>query len=156
MEYVIVPMTAAHLDQVEEIEKSCFPDPWSRQIFADTLLDLQTTNLVAQTPDGTVLGYISFTAILDEADLNNLAVRPDCRRQGVASALLEALRRYGRARNLARLFLEVRPSNKNALMLYQKFGYTEVGRRKNYYLSPREDAIIMRSELGNASGNFTP
>ena len=149
MEYSVVPMTAAHLDQVEEIEKACFADPWSRKIFEDSLSDINTTNWVAEAPDGTVLGYISFTAVLDEADVNNLAVRPDCRRQGVASALLAALDRHGRARNLARLFLEVRPSNNNALMLYKKFGYTEVGRRKNYYLSPREDAIIMRSELSD-------
>lgn len=149
MEFSITPMTAAHLDQVEEIERACFADPWSRQIFEETLTDLNTVNWAAQAPDGTVLGYISFTAVLDEADVNNLAVRPDCRRQGVASALLAALDRHGRARNLARLFLEVRPSNKNALMLYKKFGYTEVGRRKNYYLSPREDAIIMRSELSD-------
>ena len=156
MEFSIIPMTEAHLDQVEEIEKACFADPWSRQIFEETLQDLQTTNWAAQATDGTVLGYISFTAVLDEADVNNLAVRPDCRRQGVASALLAALDRHGRARNLARLFLEVRPSNKNALMLYKKFGYTEVGRRKNYYLSPREDAIIMRSELGHVSGSTLP
>lgn len=156
MEYTIVPMTAAHLDQVEEIEKSCFADPWSRQIFEETLMDLNTVNWAAQAPDGTVLGYISFTVVLDEADVNNLAVRPDCRRQGVASALLAALGRHGRARDLARLFLEVRLSNKNALMLYKKFGYTEVGRRKNYYLFPREDAIIMKLELGNAPGSTVP
>ena len=70
-----------------------------------------------------------------------------CRGQGIASALLEAFHRYGREHGLACLLLEVRPSNRKAVALYQKFGYTEAGRRKNYYLSPKEDAIIMRLEL---------
>ena len=78
------------------------------------------------------------------------------RELGAASALLDALRRHGRARPLTAFMLEVRPSNKNALMLYEKFGYTEVGRRKNYYLSPKEDAIIMRLELTHAAGNIVP
>lgn len=147
MEYTITPMTSSHLDQVEEIETTCFDDPWSRKIFEESLVEPNTTNLVAQAADGVILGYISFTAILDEGGINNIAVRPSCRGQGIASALLEAFHRYGREHGLACLLLEVRPSNRKAVALYQKFGYTEAGRRKNYYLSPKEDAIIMRLEL---------
>ena len=150
MNYTITPMTPSHLDQVAELEKICFPeDPWSRKLFEESLEDPNTTDLVAQSTEGTVLGYISFTAILDEGDVNNIAVCPDCRRLGIASSLLEAFHQYGREHGLTCLFLEVRPSNRNAVRLYQKFGYVEVGRRKNYYLSPKEDAIIMRLELTN-------
>ena len=147
MEYMITPMTFSHLYQVEEIEKLCFDDPWSRRLFEESLMEPNTVNLAALAPDGAVLGYISFTSILDEGDVNNIAVHPSCRRQGIASALLEAFHRYGREHGLACLLLEVRPSNRRAISLYEKHGYREVGRRKNYYLSPKEDAIIMRLEL---------
>lgn len=147
MTYQIVPITPDLLDQVEEIERICFEDPWSRKIFEESLQDEKTTSLAAQAEDGAILGYIFFTALLDEGGVDNIAVLPAARRQGVASALLEAFHSYGRAHGLADLFLEVRPSNEGAAALYQKFGYKEVGRRKNYYLDPKEDAIIMKLEL---------
>ena len=147
MAYQIVPLTAVHLDQVEEIEKICFDDPWSRKIFEESLAAENTAALAAQAEDGTISGYIFFTAILDEGGVDNIAVLPSARRQGVASALLEEFHSYGRAHGLTNLFLEVRPSNAGAAALYRKMGYKEVGRRKNYYLDPKEDAIIMKLEL---------
>lgn len=148
MNYRIVPMTAAHLDAVADLEKICFPeDPWSRRIFEETLSNENTTSLLALAEDGTVWGYLFFSAVLDEGDVDNIAVAPEARRQGVASALLEEFHRYGREHGLAGLFLEVRPSNTGAAALYEKLGYREVGRRKNYYLDPKEDAIMMKLEL---------
>ena len=147
MAYQIVPLTPAHLDQVEEIEKICFDDPWSRKIFEESLADENTAALAVLAEDGTVSGYIFFTAILDEGGVDNIAVLPAARRQGLASALLEAFHCYGRTHGLANLFLEVRPSHEGAAALYRKMGYKEVGRRKNYYLDPKEDAIIMKLEL---------
>lgn len=148
MNYRIVPMTAAHLDAVAELEKICFPeDPWSRRLFEEALVNENTTSLLALAEDGSVLGYLLFTAVLDEGGVDNIAVAPAARRQGIASALLEEFRRYGREHGLVNLFLEVRPSNTGAAALYEKLGYREVGRRKNYYLDPKEDAIIMKMEL---------
>lgn len=147
MTYQIVPLAAIHLDQVEEIEKACFDDPWSRRILEESLSAKDTTALAALTEDGVVLGYIFFTAILDEGGVDNIAVLPAARRQGIASALLEAFHGYGRAHGLTALFLEVRPSNEGAAALYRKLGYKEAGRRKNYYLNPKEDAIIMKLEF---------
>ena len=147
MAYQIVSLTAAHLDQVEQIEKICFDDPWSRKIFEDSLAAENTIALAAQAENGVIAGYIFFTAILDEGGVDNIAVLPTVRRQGVASALLEAFHSYGRTHGLTDLFLEVRPSNEGAAALYQKMGYREIGRRKNYYLDPKEDAIIMKLEL---------
>lgn len=148
MRYQIVPMETVHLDQVEALEKRCFPeDPWSRQLFEEGLASENTGALIAQTEDGVVLGYLVFTTVLDEGSVDNIAVDPAARRQGVASALLEVFHRYGRARGLSVLLLEVRPSNGGAAALYRKMGYQEAGRRKNYYLKPREDAIIMKLEL---------
>lgn len=156
MEYQIIPMTASHLDQVEAIETACFSDPWSRKLLEEMLANENTANLAAQGADGTVLGYISFTIILDEGGINNIAVRPSCRRQGIASALLAAARRTAEERRLAFLTLEVRASNQAARTLYASQGYQEAGRRKNYYLHPREDAIIMTLEFTNGVENPVP
>ena len=147
MNYQLIPMTADHLDQAAEIERLCFSDPWSRRMLSEHLENECATAVVAQGEDGTVLGYAGLLAVLDEGYITNVAVRPEYRRQGVASALLAAFRRYGEERGLAFLTLEVRASNTAARALYRKHGYAETGRRKNYYEHPKEDAIIMTLEV---------
>ncbi|MDE6881200.1 MAG: ribosomal protein S18-alanine N-acetyltransferase [Oscillospiraceae bacterium] len=148
MTYEIVPMAAAHLDQVAALEEICFPeDPWSRKLLQEALENENTTSLLALSEDGRVLGYLFFTTVLDEGGVDNIAVHPEVRRQGIASALLDAFHRYGRAHGLASLFLEVRASNQKAFALYEKLGYREVGRRRGYYQHPREDAILMTLEF---------
>ena len=148
MTYQIVPMTAAHLDQVEELERACFPeDPWSRRLFEEVLEGETSAALIAQAEDGRLLGYLVFTVVLDEGSVDNIAVWQGARQQGIATALLETLHYFARQWGLSFLSLEVRPSNMGAAALYKKMGYQEVGRRKNYYLNPKEDAIIMRWEL---------
>ena len=143
MSFRIVPMTAAHLPQVAALEKVCFPaDPWSEALFRDALGSPHTALLLAEGEDGAVLGYAVLSAVLDEGNLDNIAVAPDCRRQGVADALLSVLTDFGRA-NLSVLFLEVRSSNLPAIALYEKHGFVPAGRRKNYYETPREDALLM-------------
>ena len=148
MNYRIVPMTAAHLDQVADLERACFPeDPWSRRLFEEVLEGERSAALIALAEDGRLLGYLVFTVVLDEGSVDNIAVWHGARQQGIATALLETLHYFARQWGLSFLSLEVRPSNMGAAALYQKMGYQEVGRRKNYYLNPREDAIIMRWEL---------
>ena len=143
MNFRIVPMTAAHLPQVAELEKLCFPaDPWSEDLFRAAMECPDTALLVAETEDGAVLGYAVLSAVLDEGNLDNIAVAPRCRRRGVADALLSALTNIGRTK-LSVLFLEVRVSNYPAIALYEKHGFVPVGLRKNYYEIPREDALLM-------------
>ena len=143
MKFRIVPMTADHLPQVAALEKICFPaDPWSEALFRDALECPGAALLAAEKEDGAVLGYAVLSAVLDEGNLDNIAVAPSCRRQGVADALLSALTDFGRT-NLSVLFLEVRASNLPAIALYEKHGFIPMGRRKNYYESPREDALLM-------------
>ena len=147
MTYDIVPMTSEHLDQVADIERLCFSDPWSRRMLSEHLENECAATLVAQGADGTVLGYAGLLVVLDEGYITNVAVRPEYRRQGIASELLEVFRRFGEGNHMAFLTLEVRASNTAARALYQKHGYAEVGCRKNYYEHPREDAIIMTLEF---------
>ena len=143
MSFRVVPMTAAHLPQVAALEKICFPaDPWSEELFRAALESPHAVLLLAEGKDGTVLGYAVLSAVLDEGNLDNIAVSPQCRRQGVANALLSALTNIGRT-SLSVLFLEVRASNLPAIALYEKHSFALVGRRKNYYESPREDALLM-------------
>ena len=147
MNYTIVPMNTSHIPQVEEIERVCFPDPWSKKLLEDLLAEEHALTLAAVAGDGAVLGYVSLSWVLDEGYINNVAVRPDCRRMGIATALLEALRRQGAEKGLSFLTLEVRESNRGARALYAGLGFAEAGQRRGYYLHPKEDAIIMTLEF---------
>lgn len=147
MDYQITPMTAAHLPQIAALERRCFPaDPWSEELFRDALDNPRAAILLAEGEDGTVLGYAVLSVVLDEGNLDNIAVAPEARRQGVADALLGALTGFGRD-HLSVLMLEVRASNAPAIALYKKHGFAAVGRRKNYYDAPKEDAILMTLEF---------
>ena len=145
--YRIIPLQLDRLDEVEEIENVCFPDPWSRRMLAGGITAERAIALAALDEAGAVAGYVLASYVLDEGSLDDIAVRPDLRRRGVASRLLAALREQAEARRLAFLTLEVRAANGPARALYAKHGYQTVGRRKNYYQRPREDAILMTLEL---------
>lgn len=143
MSFRIIPMTAAHLPAVAALERVCFPaDPWSEALFRDALENPAVAVLLAQGADGAILGYAVLSTVLDEGGLDNIAVAPHCRRRGVADALLSALTGSGRE-HLSVLMLEVRASNAPAIALYEKHGFAAVGRRKNYYDAPKEDAVLM-------------
>lgn len=148
MNYDIISMTADHLDQAAEIERICFSDPWSRRMLAEHLENECAATLVAQGEDGTVLGYAGLLVAADEGYITNVAVRPEYRRQGVASQLLDVFARFAWGRGLAFLTLEVRASNAAARALYAKHGYIQAGLRKNYYEHPKEDAVIMTRTFG--------
>ena len=143
----IVPMTADHLDEVAELERVCFTTPWSRNMLAEELDHYLSAFLVALDDNDNVAGYAGLQAVLDEGYITNVAVRPDCRRQGIAGKLLQVFLDFAKGNHLAFLSLEVRASNYDAIALYGSRGFRSVGRRKNYYEHPREDAIIMTKEF---------
>ena len=143
----IVPMTADHLDEVAELERLCFSVPWSRNMLAEELDNALSAMLVALDDQGHVAGYAGLQVILDEGYITNVAVRPDCRRQGVAGQILQVFLDFAQAQGLAFLTLEVRASNQAAILLYGSRGFRGMGRRKNYYEHPQEDAIIMTKEF---------
>ena len=143
----IVPMTADHLDEVAELERICFTTPWSRNMLAEELDNYLSAFLVALDDNDKVAGYAGLQAVLDEGYITNVAVRPDCRRQGIAGKLLQVFLDFSKGNHLAFLSLEVRASNYDAIALYGSRGFRSVGRRKNYYEHPREDAIIMTKEF---------
>lgn len=146
MEYRVVPMAEKHLPALAELERACFSHPWSEGMLREELTREGGVFFVAEGPGGAVLGYAGVETVLDEGYITNVAVGAPYRRQGIAGALVAALAEYGRGR-LAFLTLEVRASNAPAMALYHKYGFVQVGRRKNYYDAPREDAILMKLEF---------
>ena len=146
MNYTLVPMDRSHLAGVAELERLCFSTPWNEAMLEEELYNDTASFIVAEGEDGSVLGYAGLHVILDEGYIDNVAVRPSCRRMGIADQLLDVYVRFGQA-NLAFLTLEVRPSNTPAVALYQKHGFQEAGRRPNYYDNPKEDALLLTREF---------
>ena len=140
----IVPMNADHLDELERLERVCFSRPWSKRMLAEELDNACAAFLVAEDTDsGKVLGYAGVLVMADEGYITNVAVFPEYRRHGIGAAIIEVFMNFARGNDLAFLTLEVRPSNTAAIALYEGFGFEEVGRRKNYYDLPKEDALIL-------------
>ena len=142
---IITNMRQQHVAQVAELEKLCFRDPWSEKSVASELTNPLSLWLVAVEGE-TVAGYIGSQTVMDESDMMNVAVHPHFRKQGIATALIVGLVEELRKRGSRCLTLEVRASNENAISVYRKLEFREVGLRRNYYRNPREDALILRKE----------
>lgn len=143
MKYRIVDTAETHLEQIEAIEKQCFSCPWTMEQLRSQLPDARHVFLSAVEEGGAILGYVGMMAVLDEGYISNVAVAPAYRRRGVADALITALLACSEEWGLAFVTLEVRAGNEPAKALYTKHGFVPVGRRKNYYDLPKEDAILM-------------
>lgn len=136
-------MTAAHLDSVAQLEAQCFSLPWSRQAFAEELAAENAVYLVCLGEEGELLGYGGMRHAAGEFYVDNMAVSPEHRRQGVGRAILSTLIKQARELGGSFLSLEVRPSNQGAVALYTQLGLKPMGLRKNFYDCPREDGMIM-------------
>ena len=136
-------MRSADLPQVMLIELSTFTMPWSEATFRG-LLRRRDSDLFVADIKGEIAGYAVFWAVLDQGELGNVAVDESHRGQGIGSKLIQAVLERAADRGVREVFLEVRKSNVGAQDLYKTFGFSEVGRRKNYYLEPLEDALVMK------------
>lgn len=146
MSYTIEEAREELLPQIQRIEQQSFSVPWTEAMLRVQLSPDSHVFLTAESAEG-VVGYVGMMYVLDEGYVSNVAVRPDRRRQGIADALLDALEARARALMLSFLTLEVRAGNAPAVALYEKHGYRVVGRRKNYYEKPTEDALLMTLTL---------
>lgn len=140
-----IPMNEDHIRQIAELERLCFNDPWSVKSIASELNNKLSLWLVAVDSE-TVVGYVGSQTVLGETDMMNIAVHPDYRKQGIGTGLILELIRELSSRGSHSLMLEVRASNEQAISVYSKLGFSEIGRRRNYYRNPKEDALILRKE----------
>jgi len=142
------PATEFDLNDVVRIERSCFADPWSEESFRRLLAGHPAIfQVLVLQPENQVAGYVIAFAVGEDAELLNVAVEPRFRGQGFAGQMLDAVLIELAGLGVRAAFLEVRESNRAALGLYGSRGFKEIGRRKNYYRRPVEDALVMRRIL---------
>ena len=139
-------MRSMDVPSVMRIEVETFTMAWSESTFRG-LLRRKDSDLFVAEIDRTIVGYSVFWAVTDQGELGNVAVVKDRRGQGIGRKLIEAVLARAAERGVREIFLEVRKSNYGAQTLYGTFGFYEVARRKNYYLEPSEDALVMRLDL---------
>jgi ribosomal-protein-alanine N-acetyltransferase len=138
-------LTLAHLGDIEHIEKSAYPTPWSRTMFASELA--KPTSICLGAFEGEQLvGYIVNSRYVDAWHVMNVAVDPDYRRRGIATRMLEALFEMTKHDGRRGYTLEVRVSNAGAIDLYERLGFERRGVRRGYYTDIREDALVMWRE----------
>lgn len=144
----LLPMAAKHLEMVHQIERASFSRPWAKILFQAELINPQALPLAAVSlPSGRVAGYLILWLAADEVQVQNLAVDPARRGQGVGRMLLSHGLKQAYARGARTAQLEVRPSNLAARRLYASLGFVEQGRRKGYYQPEDEDAILLGARL---------
>lgn len=146
--WTIEPLrSASELEDVLAIEEASFTNSWTREMY---LAEIENAGVsycyLARNADRQVVGFCSFWRVMDELHINNLAVLPQHRRAGVATALLRHVFREGARFGAVRATLEVRRSNDPARILYERFGFSVAGTRRAYYTKPVEDAIVLWRE----------
>lgn len=148
----IVPLEQRHIKDIAKLEVLCFSEPWSEEGILEAYR-LGTKFFVAENSKQLV-GYIGIKAVIDEGYITNVAVYPQYRGIGVATALINKVFDFAKEKGLSFVSLEVRASNTAAVSLYEKTGFKEEGRRKDFYRLPREDALIMTKRFSyEDSGN---
>ena len=128
-------------ERIAHIEKECFSAPWSVAQVKDEI-EKENVIFLSAVAENNFCGYISGQLILDEFYISNVAVTESFRGNGIASALIEHLISLLSEKNCSLMTLEVRESNVNARKLYEKFGFVNLGIRKNFYSHPTENACI--------------
>ena len=140
-----IPITSNHLPEIAKLEQLCFSEPWSEKSLA-LLLGSDAIGFVCIDRER-VVAYGGMLWAPDEGQITNVAVHPDARRCGYARAILAAFDTAAREHHAEQISLEVRESNTAAIRLYATDGYEVLGRRKNFYRNPREDALVMIKKL---------
>lgn len=136
-------LTKDDVPRMHELEKLCFTLPWSEDMLSEEMDDNPFALYIGAFCERILIGYLGIWRILDEAHMTNLAVHPDHRRQGIAKALINRMKKTMTQNGVKNMTLEVRESNEAARNLYRSMGFEDAGRRKRYYSDNGEDALIM-------------
>lgn len=140
-------MGVEDLDQVIEVEKLSFTNPWSRNSFFLELTTNELATYIVAKVDGRVVGYAGMWLVVGEAHVTNVAVHPGFRKKGIGELLMRSLMTIARESGAKMMTLEVRKSNYIAQNLYTKLGFEPIGIRRGYYTDNNEDAVIMWTNL---------
>lgn len=143
---VIRELKAEDAAAAAEIEYQSFPDPWSQNGILDTVSNPSTVCLLAEKA-GKAVGYLFAYRAGDEAEIARIAVAGEQKRQGVGKSLMRTLEEIGKKKQIRRLLLDVRESNREARAFYEKMAFQEDGVRRGFYQDPPEDAVLMSREL---------
>ncbi len=145
-------MTATDLDDVLAIEQRSYPFPWTQGVFSDSLTAGYRAWVARESCNkgAAIVGYALMMVVIDEVHLLNITVAPERQGHGLGKNMLNHLLADARELGTRFMFLEVRPSNINALEMYRRFGFDVIGERRGYYpaVNGREDAIVMSCEIG--------
>lgn len=139
-------MEHVHAQQVYQIEELSFVTPWSRKSIKSEI-DNKTGRYIVITDGEKVVAYGGFWLVLDEANINNVAVHPDYRGKKISKLLMNTLMEMAVSEGAKHMYLEVRSSNSVAQSLYRGLGFKMIGLRKGYYIDTDEDAIVMMKEF---------
>ena len=142
----ILPMKKEDIPELARLEKICFSQPWSEKSLEEEL-DNHIAHFFTAIKGDRIIGYIGTFVVCESANISNIAVFPEYRRQGAARALITEACRNSLSLGAQSLSLEVRVSNSEAISLYSSMGFEEVGMRKGFYRAPAEDALILTKEL---------
>lgn len=136
-------MKVEDLEQVQEVEASCFQKPWTREAFLNEVTKNQFAYYLVAEHEDRIVAYCGVWIVMDDAHITNIAVHPDMRRQGIAADLLRGVMDMAKTLGAEKMSLEVRVSNDSAKELYRKYGFQDGGIRKQYYTDNQEDALVM-------------
>ena len=152
IDYWIEPLEDEQdLDGVLEVEAESFTNPWTRDMYSWELQNRSVCHiLLVRMAACRVAGFCAFWLVFDEIHINNVAVRPGLRAQGIGTTLLRRVLEEAQRLGARRATLEVRASNERARRLYERLGFYTAGVRRNYYTSPVEDALILWRDDGTA------
>ena len=135
------------IDAIASVENACFSTPWSIDAIKHEICENKLANfMIACDEENNIVGYIGIWTLLDECQINKIAVLPEKRKLGFGKAILNHVLEFTRDIGVKNWYLEVRESNTAAQALYRSAGFSSVGTRKNYYINPVEDAVLMNLE----------
>ena len=136
-----------HIPQIAALEQATFTTPWSESSLR-MFFEIEGCFVAICLEDGELASYCTVILVLDEVQIINVATAEKYKRQGCADDVIDLVLKESKRRNIENLSLEVRVSNEPAISLYEKYGFTIAGRRKDFYEKPKEDAFVMIKYLG--------
>jgi ribosomal-protein-alanine N-acetyltransferase len=152
-DFEISEMTSGDLEDICRIEAEVFPNPWPKSAFESDIGNEAVYCRVARDSSRNLIGYACLMIVVDEAHLTNIAVSTGCRRQGIGAMLMDDVISKAEREGCRAIFLEVRDSNLDARGFYSRYGFTELYRRKHYYIKPTEDALVLVRPIGERNSH---